>query len=323
MREPERTTIHDVARAAGVSHQTVSNVLNGTGRVGAATRARVAETITTLNYRPHAGAASLRTGRSGRIAYPLAAGDLGPANTIMLEFVEALTAAAARRGRHLLLAAGADGLDGLLREGGADAVVLANVTRQDERVRALARRGVPFACFGRTDEDMPQNWVDVDDRRGVHDLTARLVADGHTRVAFLGYAPQGPWDDNREAGFRAATGDAGLTASVSLPGMAPALVRAAIDALLDAGPTAIVTGSDVLAATLYTVAAHRGLRIGTDLAVTGFDGSMVGRLLTPTLTTLAIPTATIAERVVARALSEVDGSTGELLPPELVRGESG
>jgi len=325
VREPERTTIHDVARAAGVSHQTVSNVLNGTGRVGAATRARVTEAIAELQYRPHAGAASLRTRRTGRLAYPLAAGDLGPMNTIMLEFIEALTSAAGRHGQHLVLAAGDDGLEQLLRAGAADAVVLANVARHDERVAELTRRGVPFACFGRTEPGQPQSWVDVDDRAGVRGLTAQLIEAGHTRLAFLGYAPQGRWDDEREAGFREAVSAAGLAARVSTPDVARPVVRAAIDDLLDASPTAVVTGSDVLAGTVYAAAAQRGLRVGADLAVTGFDGSMVGRLLTPALTTLAIPTAEVAARVVARALAEIDGHTGEpgeLLIPELVRGES-
>ena len=56
------------------------------------TRARVREAIETLGYRPHAGAASLRTRRSGRIAHPIFPGELDPANTIMFEFIRALTA---------------------------------------------------------------------------------------------------------------------------------------------------------------------------------------------------------------------------------------
>jgi DNA-binding LacI/PurR family transcriptional regulator len=68
------------------------------------------------------------------------------------------------------------------------------------------------------------------------------------------------------------------------------------------------------------------MRIGSDLAVTGFDGSVEGRMLTPALTTLAIPIAYIAESLVARALGDLDGPTGdpgEVIRPELVLGVSG
>jgi DNA-binding LacI/PurR family transcriptional regulator len=70
-------------------------------------------------------------------------------------------------------------------------------------------------------------------------------------------------------------------------------IQHAIDTLLDHAPkpAAIITGSDVLAAAVYAAAARPQRRIGDDLAVTGFDGSAVGRLLIPTLTTLAIPAA--------------------------------
>ncbi|HET9140276.1 LacI family DNA-binding transcriptional regulator [Actinophytocola sp.] len=330
VRDRGRPTIHDVARAAGVSHQTVSNVLNGTGRVGMATRARVDAAIAELGYHPHAGAASLRTRRSGRLAYPIGAGDLGPLNTIMLEFVEALTSAAGRHHHHLVLAAGGpagmDDVQRLLRSGAADAVVLANVAPRDERVAALAQRGVPFACFGRTEADLPQCWIDVDSRAGLREVTEYLVGLGHERVAFLGYTPQGRWDLDREAGYRDAMTAAGLAARVRTAEPDPPRVRQVIEALLESPPTAIVTGSDVLAGAVYAAAAQRGLRIGSDLAVTGFDGSMVGRLLTPALTTLAMPVGYIADRLVTRVLAEIDGPTGapgELVRAELVLGASG
>lgn len=329
MRGEGRTTIHDVARAAGVSHQTVSNVLNGTGRVGIATRARVDAAIAALNYRPHAGAASLRTHRSGQLAYVLAAGDLGPLNTIMIEFIQSLTVAAADRDHHLLLAADGPGdLDRLLSSGAVDAVLLAGIARHDERVARLAQRGVPFACFGRTNPSRPQCWIDVDSRGSVRKVTERLIAKGHERLAFLGYAAQGRWDIDRQTGYCDAMTAAGLQPHLTTPVPDEPRVHHAIGMLLDTPPrpTAIVTGSDVLAAAVYAAAAQRDLRIGENLAVTGFDGSMVGRLLTPTLTTLAIPTTAIAERLVDRALAELKGPTGapgELVAAELIEGTSG
>lgn len=322
-----RTTIHDVARAAGVSHQTVSNVLNGRGRVGEATRARVDAAVQALDYRPHAGAASLRTKRSGRLAYPMSANDFGPLNTIMLEFIHALSAAAGACEHHLVLATGPDDIERLVRSGAVDAVVLANLAERDPRVSALAARGIPFACFGRTAADLPQCWVDVDNRAGTRAATGHVLAVGHRDVAFLGYTPQGGWDEQREAGYRDAMTAALLPARLCRADLDPADARRAVDELLGGptAPTAVVAGSDVLASELYAGAARHGRTIGVDLAVTGFDGSVTGRLLTPSLTTVAIPMTAIAERLVARVLAELDGrggAPGELLAPELAVGDS-
>ena len=69
-----QVTIQDVARAAGVGRQTVSNVLNGSGRVGEATKIRVLEAVAALGYHPHHGARSLRSRRTGQVAYVLPPG---------------------------------------------------------------------------------------------------------------------------------------------------------------------------------------------------------------------------------------------------------
>ncbi|TQS42977.1 LacI family DNA-binding transcriptional regulator [Cryptosporangium phraense] len=328
-------TIHDVARVAGVSHQTVSNVLNGRNRVGAAARQRVHAAIDELGYRRHAGAASLRTRRAGRLAYPLGPAERGPSNTILLEYLQALTAAAARHGQHLVLTEDDPaGALRLVRAGEVDGVVLTNVVAGDPRVTVLAAAGVPFACFGRTGPDRPQCWVDVDNQAGTVAITERLVARGHRRIAFLGYAPQGGWDVEREAGYRAAMGSARLTPRVSTPDPEGPQAARAIARLLDGArrPTAVVTGSDVLAAAVCAAATLRGLELTAApaeagaLAVTGFDGSVVGRLLAPALTTVAIPLAEIAERVIRRVLAEIDGPTdgpGEVLAPEILAGATG
>lgn len=326
MTNSARATIDDVARAAGVSRQTVSNVLRDRGRVADATRARVREAIETLGYRPHTGAASLRSRRSGRIAHPVFPGELDPSNTIMLEFIRALTAAAGKRNHYLVLAAdGTGGAEDLVHSGSADAVVLADIAPNDERVATLVRLGVPFACFGRIEPELSHNWIDVDSREGVRILTTRLIATGHTRIAFLGYQSKGPWDIGRENGFREAMAAAGLTAVVTTPPADAASIQRAIDELLNDAPTAIVTGSDVLAREIYVAAMYRRIRIGDDLAVTGFDGGTVGRSLTPSLTTLAIPLGYIAEWLVDRALAQIGGTTddpGELVVPDLIVGDS-
>jgi DNA-binding LacI/PurR family transcriptional regulator len=107
----------------------------------------------------------------------------------------------------------------------------------------------------------------------------------------------------------------------------PTGIEAALSELFGGAelPTAVVTGSDALAAALYTAAERRGVGIGVDLDVTGFDGSLIARNLVPTLTTVAIPVAEIADLVVERVLREVEGPTGDagqFVPVTLSVGES-
>jgi DNA-binding LacI/PurR family transcriptional regulator len=108
-------------------------------------------------------------------------------------------------------------------------------------------------------------------------------------------------------------------------------VRRKIRSLLAAGrpelrPDAIVTSSDRLAGVVYSVAAELRLRIGQDLAVTGFDGSSAAGLMHPQLTSVAIPVDEIARRVVARVLKQLDHGPdqepGEVVPARLQLGES-
>ncbi len=134
----------------------------------------------------------------------------------------------------------------------------------------------------------------------------------------------------RTAGFRAGLASHGISARQELL-VDDASARRKIRWLLTASqpdlrPDAIVTGSDRLAGVVYSVAAELRLRIGQDLAVTGFDGSAAAGLMHPRLTSVAIPVDDIARRVVARALKQLDHGPdhdpGEVVPTKLRLGES-
>jgi DNA-binding LacI/PurR family transcriptional regulator len=289
--------------------------------VGTDTRLRVLRTIEDVGYRPHAAASSLRSRRSRRIGHPMPATELTHDNLLMVEFLQALVGAAGDRGHQLLLAREGDdhgSVRDLAHSGSVDGFVLADLADRDERVRLLAAAGVPFACFGRTEPDLPQAWTDIDNISAVREITELLLVRGHRRVTFLGFGNDTYWDREREAGYRAAMSEAGLEPRCVLSSTDSGTAAAAIGAALDASdpPSAFVSGSDSLAALVYSVAAHRGLRIGEDLAVTGFDGGVMSRLLTPALTTVVIPVELIAQRLLDRVLREVDGPTSD--PGEVV-----
>jgi DNA-binding LacI/PurR family transcriptional regulator len=325
-----------VARAAAVSRQTVSNVLNGSGRVGDAARARVLAAVEALGYHPHHGARSLRSRRTRQVAYVMPHVQLLPGNYIMQQFLQSLAAACARRSYSLVVVVPEgdprDEMRRLIASRSVDAFLLSGLQRDDPRARLLAEAGMPFACFGRTGPALPQNWVDIDNRAAVAEAVGHVLGQGFGRIAFAGYRTPDFWDAERAAGFRD-----GLAAGGISPGQADVLLvddgnaRRKIRSLLSAGrpglrPDAIVAGSDRLAGVVYSVAAELRLRIGQDLAVTGFDGSAAATLMHPRLTTVAIPVDEIAGRVVDRALRQVDYGPdqrpGEMVPARLLPGES-
>ena len=161
-----QVTIEDVARAAAVSRQTVSNVLNGSGRVGDAARARVLDAVATLGYHPNQGARSLRSRRTRQFAYVLPRVQLFPGNYIMQQFLQSLAAASARRGYSMVIVVPdgdpRDDIHRLIASRSVDAFVLSELQPADPRVLMLAEAGMPFASFGHTGPSLPQHSVDID-----------------------------------------------------------------------------------------------------------------------------------------------------------------
>jgi DNA-binding LacI/PurR family transcriptional regulator len=324
-------TIQDVARAAGVSRQTVSNVLNGGGRVGDAAKARVLDAVSALGYQPHQGARSLRSRLTRQLAYVMPQVQLLPSNYIMQQFLQALAAASARRSYSMVIAVPdgdpRDEMRRLIASRSVDAFVLSELEADDPRVALLAEAGMPFACFGRTGPSLPQHWVDIDNRQAIVTAVEHVLARGFTNLTFLGYRAPHHWDIQRAEGFKDGLNRGGLSAEPAEillvdDGNARKKVRALLGTTRpEARPDAIVTGSDRLAAVVYSVAAELRLRIGLDLAVTGFDGSIAADLMHPLLTSVAMPIDDIARRVVARALRQIDHGPdqrpGEVVPATL------
>jgi DNA-binding LacI/PurR family transcriptional regulator len=324
----------DVAKLAGVSRQTVSNVLNGrTSYFSAETHARVTEAMEALAYRPNRAAQTLRSRRTLLIGYHIFGEQLEATLGFTLNFLQALIKAASREGYHLLTFTHHDDplavFQDLIARRGVDAFIISESRVDDPRARLLADSGVPFASFGRLAADLPQQWVDVDNAAGMAPLVDYLVAAGHRRFAFLGAEGNEYWKRERLEGLRTGLSRYGLRVSDEDVYTGPSDgIRERIRQLLDSPepPTVLVCGSDAVAALAINVCHALGLRVGTDIAVTGFDGGALGLLTEPTLTSVRIPVEKISEALIARCQSEIDdgptGRQGVLVPTEVVRGGS-
>jgi DNA-binding LacI/PurR family transcriptional regulator len=314
------TTIDDVARAAGVSRQTVSNALNFPHRVRDETLARVHEAIAELGYRPDQSARSLRTGERRTIGYLAPVDDPFDPNPLMGGFLEALVDAAGARGFRVLLFRPPGGstspedareaLDEVIAARQVDGFVLSDVLDPDPRVDHVAQAGVPFVAFGRTSAGAPQGWVDIDNAAVMAEVVGHLAGAGHRAVAYVGGAGELPWNATRRRGFQRAVADLGLSGvepSFALDD--PADVVAGVSALLagPGAPTAIAAENDNLALTVYEAVRSAGLAVGRDVAVTGFGDAPLCSRLHPALTSVRLPLRDIAAELVGMLLAQVRG----------------
>jgi len=202
-------TVTDVALAAGVSRQTVSNVMNSPEIVRADTRERVQAAIAELGYRPHASARRLRTQRSSTIGIRLDPTIDGISGSVLDRFLHALTEQADRQGLRVLLFTATSPEDEItqlkrLNDGAdVDGFVLTSTFAGDPRTKWLIENGISFVTFGRPwgadDMDDPQHlWVDVDGWAGLHEATRAQQDAGARRIGYIGWpSPSGTGEDRR------------------------------------------------------------------------------------------------------------------------------
>lgn len=284
-------TVTDVGRVAGVSRQTVSNVLNSPERVRQETRHKVEAAIAQLGYRPHASARRLRTQKSSTLGIRLDPVHDGISGAVLDRFLHAITEQADRRGLRVLLYTAVDPQDEIrqfakLSDGAdVDGFVVSSTFYGDPRTEWLIEHRVPFVTFGRPwgidDMNDPRHlWVDVDGWNGVRQATLSVLAGGAKRVAYLGWpSPSGTGDDRRR-GWREAMVDDGSLTPAELDALEVVAEddvgkgRAAIQALLHGGATvdAVVCASDSLALGAL-------LAVSPGVPVIGYDNTPVAEAL--------------------------------------------
>lgn len=311
-----RPTIRDVAARAGVSHQTVSRVINGNGLVAAGTRERVLQAIQELEYVPSALARGLSSDRTHTL------GMVG-ADVSDYFFAQAVAGAEAEARKHgLFLVIGslepaADGDErGYLRlmlERRVDGLVLARPVLDPGMgalLASLAER-LPLVVIAARLHLPGVDTVEVDNRQGGLDATRFLIEQGHRGIATITGPLAWPHARDRLASYRVALRRAGLKAD-------PALVarcrdwglesgRKAAAHLLETGQpfTAIFAHSDLLALGAITELRARGLRVPEDVAVVGYDDIPVASFVDPPLTTIRQPMRQVGARAVEILLDKI------------------
>ncbi len=300
-RRREGVTIRAVAQRAGVSAMTVSNVINGAGRASPATVATVRAAIDELGYVPNLAARRLAKARATTVGLIYSDG-----RTFLDAVLVGTLRATNAHGLQLIVRDGkgamqeeAEQIAADLVRSGADALLL--VPPFAERLSGselLAGLGVPVAAIA-TGAAMPDmTTIRIDNRLATRILTQKVMAAGHKRIAYVA----GPEDHTvvaaRIDGFRDALDGAADDMIVRCPSFDySAGISAACQLLAGKDqPTAILCGSDDLAAGVITHAYHLGLQLPHDLAVTGFDDTALASRLWPPLTVVRQPIEEMAFR---------------------------
>ncbi|MFJ4644223.1 LacI family DNA-binding transcriptional regulator [Streptomyces bobili] len=306
-------TMADVARLAGVSHQTVSRVLGDHPNVREQTRVRVLRAIEEMGYRRNSSARALVTRRTRTLGVVASDTTLyGPASTLF-----ALEEAARAEGylvstvslRRLTVEKLAEALDHL-SEGGVEGVVA--IAPQRSAVEALAELRHPFPVVvvgSGPGVDIPS--VSVDQQLGARLATAHLLAAGHRTVWHL--AGPEDWQEaaDRAAGWRSTLQAEGVEPPMLLRGDWSPLsgYRAGqeLAGWVGRGLTAVFVANDQMALGVLRALREAGVRTPQDVAVVGFDDIPESEFFAPPLTTVRQDFESVGKQGIAVLLDLIEG----------------
>jgi DNA-binding LacI/PurR family transcriptional regulator len=331
MEEKMTVTIRDVARHAGTSIATVSNVLNSTGRITDETRRRVLASIKKLKYHPNLHARNLALGTSRTLG--IIVSDIE--NPFFPAVVRAFEIRARHRGYDVIVSD--TNYDPSLMKRATERMLEQKVTgvaimtseMSPRRVHEIIERDIAVTFF---DAGLPRertSCIKMDYRSGIRAAMDHLYRFGHRRIAFvagrsvfrnikarqvayvdcmryLGLDPGPVIHGNQRF-------DGGLSAGVTIAGMKPR-------------PTAVIAMNDLTAVGVIKALHREGLRVPQDVSVVGFDRTQLAECLTPSLTTVDMHPDLLGQTAADALHALCSSAKGEgkeyFMPLELVVGES-
>ncbi|WP_018348314.1 LacI family DNA-binding transcriptional regulator [Longispora albida] len=309
----ERPTLEEVARRAGVGRGTVSRVINGSPRASEQARAAVNAAIAELGYIPNRAARSLVTRRTDSVALVVPESEERFfTEPFFGRVVRGVSAGLRDSEVQLLLAIAQDRrrLGHYLTRQHVDGVILLSLHGEDPLPGELESRGVPAVLIGRP-LTTPAAYVDADNAGGARLAVEHLAASGRRRIGILA----GPQDMAvgvaRLAGATEALAAAGLPADLVAYGdFSEASGAAALRELLDTAPDldAVFAASDPMAAGALRVLRSLGRAVPGDVAVAGFDDSVIAEHADPPLTSVHQPVEAMGTAAVRLLLDRIAGT---------------
>ncbi|MER5478689.1 LacI family DNA-binding transcriptional regulator [Streptomyces sp. NPDC002734] len=337
MSEGRPPTIKTVAARAGVGRTTVSRVLNGSELVSADARERVLRAIKELNYVPNSVARGLVTSRTEAVALviPESESRLG-SEPFFAALIRGVSGVLTETRTQLQLVLVRDQLErdqltASIATRRVDGVLLVSVRAQERVAAMLEEMGLPTVLAGRRGEDERLSHVTSDNIGGATAAVEHLLHGGRDRVATITGDLDMDVGRSRLAGWRRAHELAGRRADESLvePGdFSEEGGRRAMRSLLERAPDldAVFAASDLMAVGALAELRDQGRRVPADVAVVGFEDSVLARHTNPPLSTVRQPVEEVGRMMARILLAEIADAGARrqqvTLPTELVVRES-
>jgi LacI family transcriptional regulator len=308
-------TIHDVARAAGVSSATVSHVINESRFVTPETKQRVVDAIDRLRYRRDGIARSLRRARTSTIGV-IISDVTNPFFSDLLRGIE--DAVDGRDEGYNLMICNTDEhaererscLD-VLQEKRVEGLIIVPAGGNDAYLGELVATGLPIVFADRFIEGVDADAVLVDNHDGAFRLTQHLIGHGHRRIGLLKAVIAAISIEGRVSGYRQALAEADIPFD-------PGLVRSSRSTIADARhaggllldcddpPRAVFCTNNFMTLGMIQALADRGLRCPDEVAVVGFDDFPWAAVFSPRLTALAQPAYQLGTEAVQLLFGRID-----------------
>ncbi|WP_310217521.1 LacI family DNA-binding transcriptional regulator [Neorhizobium sp. 2083] len=323
-KKKSRVTLLDVARRANVSRATASLVIRKSPLVGAETRARVEEAMRELGYVYNMGAARLRAERSHTV------GVIVPnlTNPFFAELLSGIEAVIDAAGMVVILANSGDLVERQnmvvrrMREHGVDGVIVCPAAGTEPAfLHQLAEWDLPLVQVLRQISG-EVDYAGADYADGMRQAVDYLASLGHRTIAFAVHGPIHSAYHERVEGFREATQSHGIDSGriVRVPNQIGEIAAAA-HLLFDEAeqPTAVICFNDVIALGLSAGFYDRGLKVGENFSLIGFDDVTDAEAMRPRLTSVSTAPVTIGENAARLLLDRLADPTG---PPRRVVNET-
>lgn len=307
-----KVTIYDVAEKAGVSIATVSKVINNTGNMREETRKRVLKIIDEMEYYPSLMATAL-TGKATQTLGLLVPDISNPFFSAMARSIEDR---AHEQGFSVIMCS----IDGdadkerkyieLLQRKQVDGLIVASTFHNKEMQDNLTKNGIPIIMLAYDDATLDSSIVSVDDFKGGYEAASHLFTNGHRDIAII--AEHTHSSDLRIYGFKVALEARGIElkadniirVTASIPNGKESFEKM-VRRKTNGFPTAIFACNDLLAIGIIQGATEKGYKIPKDLAIVGFDNTILATTTVPGLTTIAQPIGKMANKTVDLLVEQI------------------
>jgi LacI family transcriptional regulator len=326
-------TIKDIARKVGKSVTTVSRALHDYDDVSQETKDLVRQAATEMGYTPSSFALRLQKQKSDTIGLVLPT--YGPrfSDPFFSEFLTGVGDEAGKQGYDILVSTRPPGEEELqayqayVQGRRVDGFVIVRTRRKDLRIKYLCDINFPFVAFGRTESPCNFPYVDEDGEHGMNLIVNHLIRAGHTRIGFIAAPDELMFAQYRLKGFLDSLKRRQIQTNDSLITIGDLTQRDGYrqaNILLDLAdpPEAIVACNDLMAIGAMSAAQQRGLVVGVDIAIVGFDDTSMSEHSHPPLTTVHQPVYDIGRTVCEMLLQIIRGEPLDqekvVLKPSLV-----